>query len=402
MPIIKPKINESMSEGFIDQDTINDADELISNLSKNNQKKGKDKKKDKEPVKSVDFGRIEQTNPVDDEILGDLSTPINSPNKQSQSNSYNQFDVDRKLDFGESNQNDDIPIEEEKEPEPIEEKKPKKKVKASTIFTGIIVVVLFVCVLGAALYPVIGNNLSISETANGLISKITGVFSKNNEVDEENINTSIIGVIGEDTPNNEVVISSESKLPPIDANSLTIEESVKEIGNINGAISSYMNEVVSVVINYKNNAEESYVEENIKPISNSIIQDLSNLDAYYRQMFLNNNAIELYDNLKDRMNNVYMLCSTTYNTMTLEALIDNTNSYIETENRKSAESIPLIQKLLDDNGIENKVEDGKIIYIPLATKNNAVQQTIGSDETYVGEANLDNTNNPNNDSVIID
>ena len=102
------------------------------------------------------------------------------------------------------------------------------------------------------------------------------------------------------------------------------------------------------------------------------------------------------------MNNVYMLCSTTYNTMTLEALIDNTNSYIETENRKSAESIPLIQKLLDDNGIENKVEDGKIIYIPLATKNNAVQQTIGSDETYVGEANLDNTNNPNNDSVIID
>lgn len=402
MPIIKPKINESMSEEVIDQDTINDADELISNLSKSNQKKGKDKKKDKEPVKSVDFGRIEQTNPIDDEILGDLSTPVNTSNKTPQSNSYNQFDIGRKLDFGESNQNDDIPIEEEKEPEPIEEKKPKKKVKASTIFTGIIVVVLFVCVLGAALYPVIGNNLSISETTNGLISKITGVFSKNNEVDEENINTSIIGVIGEDTPNNEVVISSESKLPPIDANSLTIEEGVKEIGNINSAISSYMNEVVSVVINYKNNAEESYVEENIKPISNSIIQDLANLDTYYRQIFLNNNAVDLYDNLKDRMNNVYMLCSTTYNTMTLEALIDNTNSYIETENRKSAESIPLIQKLLDDNGIENKVEDGKIIYIPLATKDNAVQQTIGSDETYVGEANLDNTNNPNNDSVIID
>ena len=122
--------------------------------------------------------------------------------------------------------------------------------------------------------------------------------------------------------------------------------------------------------------------------------DIKNLENY-RQVFLNHNAVDLYNSIVERYNNLYFLISGIKNAMTEEALYDFVNEKIQSENTLNKNTTALLIEYLSRNGIDYDYneETGNISYIPSSQNTTPVQNDVSNGAVEDNTSNNTATNN---------
>ena len=374
--------NKIETNGRIDKRTIEEADDIIAELSK----KAASNKKVVKDTGEAKFGVFEETMPSEELKKVPPTKPFTPifDNQVEEESPYNKETNDfykEKLESLDEEPLPSIKVNDKETSKPVKVEKRKK----SKILPFIIFGTILVLTIGSIIFYMFFMNTENSTTI---------------EQPNNNIGNS---PISEPVENNNTSNFSAQIIPLSDPNTATLNDSFEYINHFNEGIERYFNGYdvdgnhIKGIIEIVTTTDNNYRESELLNHKIAIETDIKNLENY-RQVFLNHNAVDLYNSIVERYNNLYFLISGIKNAMTEEALYDFVNEKIQAENTLNKNTTALLIEYLSQNGIDYDYneETGSISYIPNSQNTTPVQNDVSNDAI---ENNTSNDTTTNNEAV---
>lgn len=157
------------------------------------------------------------------------------------------------------------------------------------------------------------------------------------------------------------VYVSEGMLEDIDiSKEYSLEEAVGYAKNINDITTAYLDEMITVINNRKED-DSVNVEQELAVNKAKIEVDTSRLYAY-ENVFLSHHGAAYIKAAQTRMENIRSMYGSVKNSMTLEELVETVNGYIQTENQLSETSKTELMDFLNFNKVEYELIGDEIKY----------------------------------------
>lgn len=236
-------------------------------------------------------------------------------------------------------------VEQESKPEPIpakeENETPSPNIKASfikKIMTCIAIIIL--TTTGFFIYKAV-MRLNTSDNVVNDVSEPNNqdnIYSDNTTYEEHRIT-----------------------VPPTDPSTLTLQQTMTNVGESVSAITAYYNDLKNVVTKMSDQADYD-ASADIKKIKSSLLEDIETL-ARYRVAYETYNGKDLYLTFADRLQNAYNFANAiAKSTSDSDGLITIANEYIGNESTLNVRAKVNTIKMLEDNEIEYELSGDIIKY----------------------------------------